>query len=97
MVDHARTCVINDDEFYTYHSAADGVHLLFNSVYKLVGAAFDGESYQQIGQIPCGRKVFDFDNMKLISSQNSHLEIEQLISSATATGGGCKKAGIQKC
>ncbi|KAK1582429.1 hypothetical protein Q3G72_014853 [Acer saccharum] len=44
IVEHASTCALNDEIFYTY--SVEGIGLLFNSVYKLVAATFDGQNYQ---------------------------------------------------
>ncbi|TXG65260.1 hypothetical protein EZV62_006535 [Acer yangbiense] len=44
IVKHASTCALNDEIFYTY--SVEGIGLLFNSVYKLVAATFDGQNYQ---------------------------------------------------
>ncbi|KAK1547905.1 hypothetical protein Q3G72_010507 [Acer saccharum] len=44
IVEHASTCGLNDEIFYTY--SGEGIGLLFNSIYKLVAATFDGQNYQ---------------------------------------------------
>ncbi|KAK1580851.1 hypothetical protein Q3G72_000665 [Acer saccharum] len=44
IVEHASTCDVNNEIFYTY--SVEGIGLLFNSVYKLVAATFDGQNYQ---------------------------------------------------
>ncbi|KAI9185443.1 hypothetical protein LWI28_007266 [Acer negundo] len=44
IVEHASTCELNDEIFYTY--SVEGIGFLFNSVYKLVAATFDGQNYQ---------------------------------------------------
>ncbi|KAK2638542.1 hypothetical protein Ddye_026337 [Dipteronia dyeriana] len=44
IVEHASTCDLNDEIFYTY--SVEGIGLLFNSIYKLVAATFDGQNYQ---------------------------------------------------
>ncbi|KAK3198363.1 hypothetical protein Dsin_021778 [Dipteronia sinensis] len=44
IVEHASTCGLNDEIFYTY--SVEGISLLFNCIYKLVAATFDGQNYQ---------------------------------------------------
>ncbi|KAH7521107.1 hypothetical protein ACOSQ2_009142 [Xanthoceras sorbifolium] len=44
IVEHASACVVNDDMFYAY--SVGGIGLLFNSIFKLVAATFDGQNYQ---------------------------------------------------
>ncbi|KAK0601210.1 hypothetical protein LWI29_022188 [Acer saccharum] len=46
IVEHASTCDVNDEIFFTF--SVDGISLLFNSVYKLVAATFDGQNYQSV-------------------------------------------------
>ncbi|KAJ9180318.1 hypothetical protein P3X46_008580 [Hevea brasiliensis] len=50
IIDHANECVL-DDKFYTYFEAGQSVGLLFNSVYKLIGAAFDGPMYKPLDEL----------------------------------------------
>ncbi|XP_020551919.1 calmodulin-binding protein 60 C isoform X1 [Sesamum indicum] len=46
---HAMTCTL-DDKKYMY-GTAQGTGLLFNSIYKVVGATFDGHSYQSVDSL----------------------------------------------
>ncbi|TXG65242.1 hypothetical protein EZV62_006517 [Acer yangbiense] len=46
IVEHASTCDVNDEISFTY--SVDRIGLLFNSVYKLVAATFDGQNYQSV-------------------------------------------------
>ncbi|CAL1393284.1 unnamed protein product [Linum trigynum] len=59
IVEHANTCVLDDEaKFYVYNDHAQGVRLLFNSVYKLVGAMFDdGHSYEPLDRLTPPQKV----------------------------------------
>ncbi|KAJ1383485.1 hypothetical protein SESBI_43318 [Sesbania bispinosa] len=45
IIEHAKTCVIDDDKPYVYRTAEQPVGLLFNSIYVLVGVTFDGQNY----------------------------------------------------
>ncbi|KAM7252435.1 hypothetical protein ACFE04_024318 [Oxalis oulophora] len=56
IVMHASQCV-PDDKLYSYTISGHGVGLLFNSVYKLVGATFDGQNYQLLSELMLPQKV----------------------------------------
>ncbi|GAV61521.1 Calmodulin_bind domain-containing protein [Cephalotus follicularis] len=56
ILDHAMECVL-DDKLYTYHVAAQGVGLLFNSIFKVVGAAFDGQNFQPTDRLTLPQKL----------------------------------------
>ncbi|KAH1138299.1 hypothetical protein AAZX31_10G140000 [Glycine max] len=45
IIEHAKTCAIDDDETFVYHTAEQSIGLLFNSIYILVGVTFDGQNY----------------------------------------------------
>ncbi|CAN1273883.1 Calmodulin-binding protein 60 B [Linum perenne] len=40
---HASTCEVDGSKFYSYGKHGEGVRLLFDPVYKLIGASFDDE------------------------------------------------------
>ncbi|XP_057961380.1 calmodulin-binding protein 60 B-like isoform X2 [Malania oleifera] len=42
IIGHAKACPINDGKFYVHNKGSQGVGLIFNSVYKVVGAIFNG-------------------------------------------------------
>ncbi|KAI3752575.1 hypothetical protein L2E82_24609 [Cichorium intybus] len=44
IIKHAKACVL-DDKLYVYSCGAEGMGLLFNSIFTVVGATFDGENY----------------------------------------------------
>ncbi|KAI3509258.1 hypothetical protein L1887_24411 [Cichorium endivia] len=44
IIKHAKACVL-DDKLYMYSCGAEGMGLLFNSIFTVVGATFDGENY----------------------------------------------------
>ncbi|KAH6794181.1 hypothetical protein C2S52_004658 [Perilla frutescens var. hirtella] len=43
---HAATCILDDKKFI--YRTAQGTVLLFNSIYKVIGVAFDGHTYQSV-------------------------------------------------
>ncbi|KAL4556222.1 hypothetical protein LXL04_038866 [Taraxacum kok-saghyz] len=44
IIKHAKACVL-DDKLYMYSYEVEGIGLLFNSVFTVVGATFDGQNY----------------------------------------------------
>ncbi|XP_065853180.1 calmodulin-binding protein 60 B [Euphorbia lathyris] len=50
IIDHAKTCVL-DDKYYTYYEGGQTVGLLFNSVYKAMGVTFDGQMYEPVDKL----------------------------------------------
>ncbi|KAJ9185976.1 hypothetical protein P3X46_005541 [Hevea brasiliensis] len=54
IINHANNCVL-DDKVYTYFEA--GTWLLFNSVHKLMGAAFDGQTYEPLDALAPSEKA----------------------------------------
>ncbi|XAR49274.1 hypothetical protein NMG60_11032406 [Bertholletia excelsa] len=42
IIEHATTCVL-DDKLYAYFGESEGVGLVFNSVFRIVGAMFDSQ------------------------------------------------------
>ncbi|KAG8363875.1 hypothetical protein BUALT_Bualt19G0068000 [Buddleja alternifolia] len=46
IIRHAKTCTL-DDKKYMY-GTAQGTGLLFNSIYEVVGATFDGQTYHSV-------------------------------------------------
>ncbi|KAH1079162.1 Calmodulin-binding protein 60 D [Glycine max] len=45
ITEHAKACVIDDYQLYSYHSQELQIGLLFNSIYILVGVTFDWQNY----------------------------------------------------
>ncbi|OIV95080.1 hypothetical protein TanjilG_21470 [Lupinus angustifolius] len=42
---HAKTCVIDDSNLYSYQTEEPPIGLVFNSIYNLVEVTFDGQNY----------------------------------------------------
>ena len=47
----------DDGMTYTYHIAGESVGLLFNSIYQVVAATFDGQEYYPLDSLNCYQKV----------------------------------------
>lgn len=56
IIEHATSCVL-DDNLYTYYDAGNRVGLVFNSVYKAVGATFDGKNYKPFDKLTPPQQV----------------------------------------
>ncbi|GAB2277400.1 hypothetical protein Dimus_012105 [Dionaea muscipula] len=48
IIEHANACPLNNKEMYGYWNAAKGLGLLFNCVYKVEAATFDGQNYLSV-------------------------------------------------
>ncbi|KAE8711531.1 Calmodulin-binding protein [Hibiscus syriacus] len=57
IVEHALTCVLDDDEWYTYYGAAQGVGLLLNSIYQVIEVTFDGQNYLPVENLNFSQKL----------------------------------------
>ncbi|KAJ6380360.1 hypothetical protein OIU76_016928 [Salix suchowensis] len=56
IIEHANTCVLDGSRFYSYFDAGQSIGLLFDSVYKVVGAMFDGQNYEALHSLSPARK-----------------------------------------
>lgn len=56
IIKHAKDCVI-DDYLYMYSCGTEGTALLFNCIFKIVGATFDGQDYLSLDKIPIFQMV----------------------------------------
>ncbi|KAE9615937.1 hypothetical protein Lal_00017388 [Lupinus albus] len=45
IIEHAKTCVIDDYKLYSYHTEEQPIGLIFNSIYNLMEVTFDGHNY----------------------------------------------------
>ncbi|CAK9139889.1 unnamed protein product [Ilex paraguariensis] len=50
IIGHAADCIVDDDKLYMYR-AAERVVLVFNSIFKVVGATFDSQNYQSLDKL----------------------------------------------
>lgn len=57
IIRHATTCVVDDSKFYSYFDAGQSIGLLFDSVYQVVGAMFDGHNYEPLHNLTPPQKV----------------------------------------
>ncbi|XP_017977580.1 PREDICTED: calmodulin-binding protein 60 D [Theobroma cacao] len=59
IIEHALTCVLDDDEWYTYtyYGAQQRVGLLLNSIFKVVAATFGGQNYQPLEKLTFSQKL----------------------------------------
>ncbi|KAL1088326.1 hypothetical protein V6Z11_D08G243900 [Gossypium hirsutum] len=57
IIEHALSCVPDDDEWYTYHGTAQRVELLLNSIYNVVKVTFDGQDYLPVENLTFSQKL----------------------------------------
>ncbi|CAN0914105.1 Calmodulin-binding protein 60 B [Linum grandiflorum] len=70
IVEHANTCMLDETKFYVYNDSVQGIKLMFNSVYKLVAAMFDGsQSYEPLDKLAPPQKGL-LENLKRQAYQN---------------------------
>ncbi|GJS06223.1 cam-binding protein 60-like protein G [Tanacetum coccineum] len=50
IIKHANNCVL-DDKLYIYNCGAQGVGLVFNSIFRVVGATLDGQNYLSLEEL----------------------------------------------
>lgn len=58
IIDHASACVLDEKELYRYQIGQD-INILFNSIYKVVGASFS-DQYYPVDKLNPDQKVFLF-------------------------------------
>ncbi|KAK9049559.1 hypothetical protein SSX86_031472 [Deinandra increscens subsp. villosa] len=61
---HAKECFL-EDNLYIYNCGAEGIALLFNSIFVIVGATFDGRNYLSLEKLPAFK-------MPLVESLKQH-------------------------
>ncbi|KAL8155475.1 hypothetical protein AgCh_000748 [Apium graveolens] len=73
IIEHATTCVL-DNKMYLYTGAAQRVILVFNSIWKVIGATFDGKNYQNLDSL-------SFPQMRLVEEvkQQAYLSLDDLV------------------
>lgn len=57
IIEHANSCIPDDNKLYTYYDAGQRVGFVFNSIYKVVGATFDGQNYEPFYKLTTPQKV----------------------------------------
>ncbi|KAK3036745.1 hypothetical protein RJ639_029710 [Escallonia herrerae] len=67
IIEHAAACVL-DDKLYMYR-AAENFGLVFNSIFKVVGATFDGQNYQCLDKLDVLQMRL-VEDLKLLAYKN---------------------------
>ncbi|KAK8545965.1 hypothetical protein V6N13_067209 [Hibiscus sabdariffa] len=57
IVDHALSCVVDDNEWYSYYGTAQSVGLLLDSIYRVVAATWDGQNYHPVEKLTFSHKL----------------------------------------
>ncbi|XVE63109.1 hypothetical protein DITRI_Ditri06bG0173300 [Diplodiscus trichospermus] len=74
IIEHAFSCVVDDDEWYVYYGTARRVGLLLNSIYQVVAATFDGQSYQPVEKLNFSQKLLVED-----AKQQAYKNVQDLV------------------
>ncbi|XP_028086312.1 calmodulin-binding protein 60 G-like [Camellia sinensis] len=69
IIVHATACVL-DDKLYIYYRDAEGVRLVFNSIFKVVAATFDGQNYQPLDKLDAFQMQGLVENLKTCAYKN---------------------------
>ncbi|KAJ6414076.1 hypothetical protein OIU84_006818 [Salix udensis] len=77
IIEHATTCAVDDSKFYSYFDAGRSIGLLFDSIYKVVGAMFDGYNYEPLHSLTPPQKVL-VENIKrqAYENMNSFVQVD---------------------
>ncbi|KAJ6683108.1 hypothetical protein OIU74_021209 [Salix koriyanagi] len=77
IIEHATTCAVDDSKFYSYFDAGQSIGLLFDSIYKVVGAMFDGYNYEPLHTLTPPQKVL-VENIKrqAYENMNSFVQVD---------------------
>ncbi|KOM35477.1 hypothetical protein LR48_Vigan02g162700 [Vigna angularis] len=75
IIEHVKTCVIDDDETFVYNTAEQSTSLIFNSIYVLVGVSFDGQNYVSPDTLSSDEK-----GVVEIMKQHAYQNMDNLIS-----------------
>ncbi|CAL5402087.1 unnamed protein product [Camellia sinensis] len=68
IIVHAMACVL-DDKLYIYYRDAEGVGLVFNSIFKVVAVTFDGQTYQPLDKLDAFQMGL-VENLKTFAYKN---------------------------
>lgn len=69
IIEHATTCVLDNSKFYSYFDAGQSIGLLFDSIYKVVGVMFEGQSYESLHNLSPPQKAL-VENIKRQAYKN---------------------------
>ncbi|KAF8387781.1 hypothetical protein HHK36_026436 [Tetracentron sinense] len=68
IIQHASACVL-DDKLYMYYHATQMAGLLFNSIYNVVGATFDGQNCQPLNSLTSSQMLL-VEGLKRLAYKN---------------------------
>ncbi|KAI4369370.1 hypothetical protein MLD38_017814 [Melastoma candidum] len=57
IVSHAKHCVVDDNMHYSYYSESENIHLIVNSVFKVIAVAIGNLDYQPVDSLTSQEKV----------------------------------------
>ncbi|KAJ6434559.1 hypothetical protein OIU84_018132 [Salix udensis] len=77
IIEHANTCVLDVSRFYSYFDAGQSIGLLFDSIYKVVGAMFDGQNYEALHNLsPAKKALVENVRWQAYKNLNSFIQVD---------------------
>lgn len=71
IISHAMTCDKDEGTKYIYHTPGESIGLLFNSIYQVVGAIFNGQDYCSLDELDVFQKQL-VENLKRRAYENEN-------------------------
>ncbi|KAJ7973293.1 Calmodulin-binding protein [Quillaja saponaria] len=56
IIDHAKACLVDNQNLYIYHTTEPPISILFNSIYMVVAVTFDGQKYYALDTLTSAQK-----------------------------------------
>ncbi|KAL3750054.1 hypothetical protein ACJRO7_011091 [Eucalyptus globulus] len=78
IVRHASTCVVDDNQMYTYYQAWNKAGILFNSVMKVAQATLDGKTYQSHQLTPSQKMLVQTLRRQAYCNKNQWVLVDAL-------------------
>ncbi|KAB5529169.1 hypothetical protein DKX38_019250 [Salix brachista] len=77
IIEHANTCVLDGSKLYSYFDAGQSIGLLFDSIYKVVGAMFDGQNYEALHNLsPAKKALVENVRWQAYKNLNSFIQVD---------------------
>ncbi|KAK7258985.1 hypothetical protein RIF29_24579 [Crotalaria pallida] len=78
IIEHAKTCVIDDCRHYRYYTEEPAIGLQFNSIYSLVGVTFDGQNYSSLDTLtPSDKNLVELVKQHAYKNVNNLKSIDE--------------------
>ncbi|CAL0308545.1 unnamed protein product [Lupinus luteus] len=86
IIEHAKTCVIDDYKLYNFHTEEQPIGLIFNSIYNLMEVTFDGQNYHSPNTLsPSEKNLVELVKQIAYKNVNSLKSIDETSLNRAAT------------